>query len=63
MARARVGVRGGGGVLPYPVTFLCTDFISELYGRRRANFVVWVGLALNVWVVFILWLGGVLPGI
>ena len=20
------------GVLPYPITFLCTDFISELYG-------------------------------
>jgi uncharacterized integral membrane protein (TIGR00697 family) len=50
------------GVLPYPVTFLCTDFISELYGRRRANFVVWIGLLLNVWVVFVLWLGGVLPG-
>ncbi len=50
------------GVLPYPVTFLCTDFISELYGRRRASMVVWVGLLLNVWVVLILWLGGVLPG-
>jgi uncharacterized integral membrane protein (TIGR00697 family) len=50
------------GVLPYPMTFLCTDFISELYGRRRANFVVFVGLLLNVWVVFIIWLGGVLPG-
>ncbi|MBW2316173.1 MAG: queuosine precursor transporter [Deltaproteobacteria bacterium] len=50
------------GVLPYPITFLCTDFISELYGRRRANFVVWIGLLLNVWVVFVLWLGGVLPG-
>lgn len=50
------------GVLPYPLTFLCTDFISELYGRRRANIVVWVGLLLNVWVVFILWLGGALPG-
>ena len=50
------------GVLPYPVTFLCTDFISELYGRRRANLVVWVGLLLNLWVVFILWLGGILPG-
>jgi len=50
------------GVLPYPITFLCTDFISEIYGRRRANFVVWIGLALNVWVVFVLWLGGVLPG-
>jgi hypothetical protein len=50
------------GVLPYPVTFLCTDFISELYGRRRANWVVFVGLLLNLWVVFILWLGGALPG-
>jgi uncharacterized integral membrane protein (TIGR00697 family) len=49
------------GVLPYPVTFLCTDFISELYGRRRANHVVWVGLFLNLWVVAFLWLGGVLP--
>jgi uncharacterized integral membrane protein (TIGR00697 family) len=50
------------GVLPYPVTFLCTDFISEFYGRRRANFVVFVGFLLNIWVVFILWLGGALPG-
>ncbi len=49
------------GVLPYPITFLCTDFISELYGRRRANIVVWTGLLLNIWVLFILWLGGVLP--
>ena len=49
------------GVLAYPITFLCTDFISELYGRRRANAVVWVGLILNFWVLFILWLGGVLP--
>lgn len=50
------------GVLPYPITFICTDLISEFYGRRRANFVVWVGLLLNLWVVFIMWLGGALPG-
>ena len=50
------------GVLPYPLTFLCTDFISELYGRRRANFVVWVGLVLNVFVLFVMWLGHLLPG-
>lgn len=49
------------GVLPYPLTFLCTDFISELYGRRRANFVVWVGLALNVFVIATMWLGNALP--
>jgi len=51
------------GVLPYPLTFLCTDFISELYGRRWANFVVWVGLALNLFVIGILWLGNQLPPI
>jgi uncharacterized integral membrane protein (TIGR00697 family) len=49
------------GVLPYPITFLCTDFISELYGRSRASFVVWVGLLLNLWVLAFLWLGGALP--
>lgn len=50
------------GVLPYPVTFLCTDFISELYGRHRANQVVWMGLGLNLWVMLVLWIGGALPG-
>jgi len=50
------------GVLPYPVTFMCTDLISELYGERKAHDMVWVGLLLNVWVVFLLWLGGALPG-
>ena len=50
------------GVLPYPITFLCTDLVSELYGRRHANALVWTGLAVNVWVALILWLGGVLPG-
>jgi uncharacterized integral membrane protein (TIGR00697 family) len=49
------------GVLPYPITFLCTDFISELYGRDRASFVVWVGVLLNAIVVGFLWLGGALP--
>ncbi|MEM9944363.1 MAG: queuosine precursor transporter, partial [Planctomycetota bacterium] len=51
------------GVLPYPITFLCTDLISEFYGRARANWVVLVGLLLNFWVVFVLWLGGTLPAV
>ena len=51
------------GVLPYPLTFLCTDFISEFYGRRRANFVVLVGFILNLVVLAFLWVGHLLPGI
>lgn len=50
------------GVLPYPLTFLCTDLISEFYGRRRANFLVWVGLLLNLWILVVMYVGGVLPG-
>ena len=51
------------GVLPYPLTFLCTDFISEFYGRSRANYVVFVGFVLNCFVLAFLWLGHQLPGI
>lgn len=51
------------GVLPYPLTFLCTDLISELYGRRRANFLVWVGFTLNFFILATLWLGNALPAV
>ena len=49
------------GVLPYPITFLCTDFISEIYGKKRANAVVWVGVLLNIWVLLIIYIGDILP--
>jgi uncharacterized integral membrane protein (TIGR00697 family) len=51
------------GALPYPITFLCTDLISELWGEHKASQLVWVGLLLNGWIVLILWLGGILPGL
>ncbi|MEM7807642.1 MAG: queuosine precursor transporter [Planctomycetota bacterium] len=50
------------GVLPYPITFLCTDLISEFFGRTRANRVVLVGLILNIWIAFVMWLAGAVPG-
>ncbi len=51
------------GVLAYPLTFLCTDLISELYGRARANFMVTVGLVLNLFILAIMWLGNALPAV
>ncbi|WP_373057175.1 queuosine precursor transporter [Zunongwangia sp. H14] len=32
------------GILPYPVTFLITDMVSEIYGKRKANQVVTAGI-------------------
>ncbi|EED34390.1 transporter [Luminiphilus syltensis NOR5-1B] len=51
------------GVLPYPLTFLCTDLICELYGRARANFLVSLGLGLNVFILAVLTLGDLAPSV
>ena len=51
------------GVLPYPLTFLCTDLISELYGRARANFLVTVGLLLNGFIIATLWIANKVPSV
>lgn len=32
------------GILPYPITFLITDLISEIYGQKKANQVVVAGI-------------------
>ncbi|GAB5538834.1 MAG: hypothetical protein Salg2KO_09370 [Salibacteraceae bacterium] len=46
------------GVLPYPITFLITDILSEIYGRRKTNRVVLTGFAALIFTIFILWIGG-----
>ena len=32
------------GILPYPVTFLITDLISEIFGKKKANQIVVAGI-------------------
>ncbi len=51
------------GVLAYPLTFLCTDLVSELYGKKRANFLVSVGLILNVFILAIMTLANAMPSV
>ena len=45
------------GILPYPLTFLVTDLISELYGQKKANLVVFSGFVASMFVLLFLWLG------
>jgi uncharacterized integral membrane protein (TIGR00697 family) len=49
------------GLLAYPVTFLATDLISEIYGRRRAQTLVWVGFGMNFFMLGLMALGNALP--
>jgi len=51
------------GVLPYPITFLITDVLSEIYGRSKTNKVVLMGFAALIFTLFILWLGSQFPSI
>ena len=46
------------GLLPYPITFLVTDMISEIYGKRKANLVVLSGLAASIMTLGVVTLGG-----
>lgn len=41
------------GIIPYPITFLVTDIISELYGRKKANRVVMAGLFASVFTLLV----------
>ena len=49
------------GILPYPITFLITDLISEIYGKRRANQVVLAGLMASVFVMGIIMIAEYVP--
>ena len=49
------------GILAYPVTFICTDVLSEFYGRRRVSQLVTAGFFASVFVVGLVSLSTVLP--
>ena len=51
------------GLLPYPLTFLITDLISEIYGKRRASIVVVIGIFASFFSAGILLLGNALPAV
>ena len=51
------------GILPYPLTFLITDILSEVYGRKMTNRVVASGFFASIMVLLFLWLGSIAPAI
>lgn len=49
------------GILPYPVTFLITDIISEVYGKKKANLVVTSGIFASFFSLLIVYLADAVP--
>ena len=44
------------GIIAYPVTFLVTDLISELYGKKRANQVVISGFCASIFTTLLIFI-------
>jgi len=49
------------GILPYPITFLITDIISEIYGKKRANAVVTAGIFASLFSLIIIYAADFVP--
>ena len=49
------------GLLPYPITFLVTDILSEIYGKDKANQVVASGLFASIFMLVIVTVSDLIP--
>jgi queuosine precursor transporter len=49
------------GVIAFPATFLVTDLVSELFGRRKAQLLVWVGFGVNCFMLLVMTISYYLP--
>ncbi|QDO92903.1 queuosine precursor transporter [Formosa sediminum] len=49
------------GILPYPITFLITDLISEIYGKKAANQIVVTGIFASLFSMAIIYTANAVP--
>ena len=64
IATKRIDLLGAilpAGIIAYPLTFLITDTISEVWGKSTARWVVWVGFIANILMVALFYLSRLLP--
>jgi len=50
------------GLITYPLTFLLTDVVCEVYGRRRGNLMVMTGFVMSLVSLLLIEIALVLPG-
>ena len=50
------------GIMVYPFTFLVTDIVSEVYGRRRANLMVFTGFVMSLLSLVLIQMALAVPG-
>jgi uncharacterized integral membrane protein (TIGR00697 family) len=56
------GLTVPAAIVIFPISYICGDVLTEVYGYRRARQVIWLGFACNLLAVVAIWAGQVLPG-
>jgi uncharacterized integral membrane protein (TIGR00697 family) len=49
-------------IVCFPVGYIISDILTEVYGFRVARGVIWLGFVCNLLMVFLFWLGNIIPG-
>lgn len=49
------------GIITYPLTFLFTDLVSEIYGKKRADFMVALGFVMSLLMLAVVQIAVALP--
>ena len=56
------GLTVPAAIVIFPISYICGDVLTEVYGYRRARQVIWLGFACNLLAVVAIWAGQMLPG-
>ena len=49
-------------IICFPISYIVSDVLTEVYGFRVARGVIWLGFVCNLLMVFLFWAGGMIPG-
>ncbi len=49
-------------IICFPISYIVSDVLTEVYGFRVARGVIWLGFVCNLLMVFLFWAGGLIPG-
>ena len=49
-------------IVCFPVGYIISDILTEVYGFRVARGVIWLGFLCNLLMVFLFWVGDMIPG-
>jgi uncharacterized integral membrane protein (TIGR00697 family) len=56
------GLTVPAAIIIFPLSYICGDILTEVYGYQRARQVIWLGFGCNLLAVAAIWAGQALPG-